>query len=447
MNKKISFKLNKLYAVMVLLVAQNAFAAANFNIVPDGALPTSVNAGETVSAYFIVKNNTSSTRASYHIEGLPSTVTQNTTSPNCPALINLEGNASCRLQLDITGAVNNAKVAICYNNSCTTGNTPLNVTVNSTPPAPTARYIYMTTTDSTSTASVLVCPLGDDGSFALGACQNADVSGDLDSVFPEGIVINKAGTTAYLTSDGQHEKAYQCTINPSTKLFDSCTYTGNITGDYYYTQYGMLGLSTSDNEVFIANYADADELSLTRCPIVNNVIDSNCVSSAKLSNSSSSYGLGVAVNSTTVYASTYSDSNVAICPIADWGTACTIISGVRVEGTDTDLSNPSAVALNPDSSILYIGTESAPYVYGCNPTAISGGTLFSNCFVATQFSSGGVWSMIVNAKNTDAYYTGNFTGTLYHCKIHPDGTIPIGECETITGFANSSNPLGMALLY
>ena len=392
-------------------------------------------------------------RNGYTLQGFPATVTQNTTSPNCANPINLEPHASCNLQLDITGAVS-SNFAICKLNSCTTATTPLNVSLNSTPSAPTARYIYITTTNNTATASVVVCPLDDNGSFGItGDCQNADINGELDGTDPMGIVINSAGTTAYLSSSGSATNAFQCTINPTNKRFDSCTPTPITTGDYYYTLYGMLGLSTNESEVFIANYADADGLSLTRCPIVNNSIVNNCVSSAKLSNSSSSYGLGVAVNSTTVYASTYAESNVASCPIADWGTACTLISAVRVGGTDTTLASPSAVALNPDSSILYIGTQIAPYVYGCDPTAVSGGTLFSNCFVATQFAgSNGVWSMIINAKNTDAYYagvyyTGDFDGNLYHCKIAQNGTIPIGDCETITGFANSSSPVGMALLY
>ena len=49
MNQQKPFKLNKLYAVMILLSAQNAFAA-NFNIAPYGTLPTTVTTGQTVSA-------------------------------------------------------------------------------------------------------------------------------------------------------------------------------------------------------------------------------------------------------------------------------------------------------------------------------------------------------------------------------------------------------------
>jgi hypothetical protein len=50
MNKKKSFKLNKIYIVLALLSAQNAFAA-NFSITPYGTLPTTVQTGQSVSGY------------------------------------------------------------------------------------------------------------------------------------------------------------------------------------------------------------------------------------------------------------------------------------------------------------------------------------------------------------------------------------------------------------
>src|ERR1700730_13163770 len=100
MNKQYSFKLNKLYAVIVLLSAQNAFAA-NFNIAPYGTLPTTLASGQTVPAYFTVTNMTNTARNGYVVEGLPSTVTQNTTAPNCGNPINLGPYpANCQLELD-----------------------------------------------------------------------------------------------------------------------------------------------------------------------------------------------------------------------------------------------------------------------------------------------------------------------------------------------------------
>jgi len=103
MNKK--KLLNKFYALIVLLAAQNAFAGANFNIAPYGALPTTVSTGQTVIAYYMVTNMTNTARNGYTVQGFPASVTQNTTPPNCGNPMNLEAHASCLLQLDITGAV------------------------------------------------------------------------------------------------------------------------------------------------------------------------------------------------------------------------------------------------------------------------------------------------------------------------------------------------------
>ena len=436
MNTQCFFNLNKLYAVVVLLSSHNAFAAANFNIEPYGSLPTSVTAGQTVTANFTVTNITNTARNGYTLQGFPATVTQNTTSPNCGNPINLEPHASCNLQLDITGEIS-SNFAICKLNSCTTATTPLNVALNSTPPAPTARYIYITTDANT----VLVCALNNQASFNPLDCEDATPP-SYSFRRLQGIVINTTGTTAYLTGNGQDP--YQCSINAVTKHFDSCTQTSINTGDYFYPTTGMLGLSTGGDEVFISNWADGSSfggLSITRCPIVNQTIEDNCVSSAGLT--ADADGLGVAVNSTHVYASNYSYPYVSACTLANWGSPCTILSGVNVGGTDIAFSNPSAVALNSNSSILYIGSSDTPsVVYGCSPTNISGSN-FGSCFIATEFTSG-IWSMVINAKNSDAYYTDKDNNRLYHCKVAQNGTIPFSDCESLAFIVS---PIDTALLY
>lgn len=130
MNQQKCFKLNKFYTAVLMLSAQNVLAAANFNIVPYGTLPTTVNPGQSVSAYYTLTNMTNAQRSGYFITGLPSTVTQNTSSPNCTNPINLGPHANCLLQFDISGAVSSS-FAICKGNSCTTSSTPLNVSESS----------------------------------------------------------------------------------------------------------------------------------------------------------------------------------------------------------------------------------------------------------------------------------------------------------------------------
>ena len=123
-----SFKFRVLSAITMLLCAHNGFASSNFIIVPFGTLPTTVSQGSTVSANYTVINATNTTLNGYMVQGLPATVTQNTTSPNCSSPINLGPKESCQLQLDITGAVSSS-FAICKGNSCTTTAVPLQVSL------------------------------------------------------------------------------------------------------------------------------------------------------------------------------------------------------------------------------------------------------------------------------------------------------------------------------
>ncbi len=120
---------------VIVLFSTHVVSAANFNIVPSGTLPTSVVQGRTVSANFTLTNMTNSARHGYSIAGLPATVSQNTSSPNCTNPIDLAAKASCNLQLDISGAVSSG-FAICNGINCTQAETTLQVTVSSAPSAP-----------------------------------------------------------------------------------------------------------------------------------------------------------------------------------------------------------------------------------------------------------------------------------------------------------------------
>ncbi|MFJ1268660.1 sialidase family protein [Legionella lytica] len=119
-------------------ISNTAIASATFNIVPKPgtSLPTTVVQGSSVSAYYLITNNTSATRAGYSIKGLPAAVVaQNTGNGYCPAVISLAPKGSCVLQLDITGAVA-SNFALCRGVACTSSAIPLNVSVIPAPPPP-----------------------------------------------------------------------------------------------------------------------------------------------------------------------------------------------------------------------------------------------------------------------------------------------------------------------
>jgi len=123
-------QLSTLFLSMMSVSSVNvAYAAKNFSIVPTSGyvFPTKIYQGTTVRAYYTITNLTNSTQQGYRIQGLPLTVTQDTSSTaNCPAVITLVAGGSCTLQLNITGeAISN--FALCNGANCTAACTPLNV--------------------------------------------------------------------------------------------------------------------------------------------------------------------------------------------------------------------------------------------------------------------------------------------------------------------------------
>lgn len=135
MKKKNILLSRLLLMILSMLAAKQSLASANFTISPAPGfhLPTQVQKGSVVSAYYTVTNQTNSTRIGYSVQGAPATVTQNTSNPSyCQSPISLAAHASCILQLDISGmAISN--FALCKGSSCTTAAVPLNVSFNNNP--------------------------------------------------------------------------------------------------------------------------------------------------------------------------------------------------------------------------------------------------------------------------------------------------------------------------
>lgn len=134
-------------AVALLCLSSATSHAAVFNIVPEIPLPTSLPQGSAVTAYYSVTNTTGGFHSGNYVKYLPSNVTQVTvdgTVPNlCGTVFSLAANASCILELYITGAVdaNNLNprehLFVCLGGCsvcCAGTNFPLNVTVSSPSP-------------------------------------------------------------------------------------------------------------------------------------------------------------------------------------------------------------------------------------------------------------------------------------------------------------------------
>ncbi|MFI4918195.1 MAG: hypothetical protein ACHP65_01415 [Legionellales bacterium] len=122
--------------ILTAATAATAAAATTFTITPAAnyPFPSTISTGQTVSAYYLITNNTSSTRSGYFIQGLPAVVTQNTSNSTfCTNPITLAGHQACILQLDITSPVQSSFI-ICNGSSCAIAAVPLNV--KKVPPSP-----------------------------------------------------------------------------------------------------------------------------------------------------------------------------------------------------------------------------------------------------------------------------------------------------------------------
>ena len=425
----------KLYALVILLAAQNVFAAANFSITPTGVMPTTVIQGQSVSAYYTLTNMTSTLRNGYFIQGLPGTVIQNTTPPNCANPISLAPHASCQLKLDVTGAVS-ANIALCKGSSCTTATTPLNVTVSTVTGPTMAKYLYVV--NAYNSLPVSICTL-DGSSGAIGSCQDAGGESVFAGIPIQGIVVNNLGTIAYLSNGNGSAStpyAYQCQIDPVSHTFSSCTST-TITTPTGYTPYeGMLGINSTSTMVYLTD----ETARILACPIVANTISGTCTDTGAAPISSNVAGIVLNKAGTTAYIGNYNGpTGVEVCA-ANGGafSNCVNKTGGSVNGTPFSFQSVGGVALNYTEDTVYIADFNGSSVYGCSTTP-SNATTFANCFIAN--SANPAFNVVINATHTAAYLS-NFGTDVYTCPILADGTFPTCTTTTFVG-----DTVGMALLY
>lgn len=417
MDRKYSRKLNKLCLVSLLFSTKLALAA-NFLITPYGTLPTTVIQGQSVSANYTVTNLTHTSRYGYFIAGLPATVTQNGTAPNCSNPINLAANASCNLRLDITGAVS-SNFAICKGNSCTTATTPLHVSVSSNPtPTPrAAKFAYVTNNGASGSLgdpTVSVCAI-DQATGLITSCQGAGGDNVIAGIFANGITLNNAGTQAFLNSqDNSNANVYQCSINSADGTFTACTPTLITSPTGYYANYGFLTLNPSNT---LAYLIDGQNSRVLACPIISGTVGGVCPDTGANNIDDSAVGIVLNKAGTTAYIGNY-DGFVTVCSV----NGATFSNCVQHTGGGAiNFSHPSGVALNNAETMLYIADYSTNEVYRCSPD-------FSSCAIAASIPV--AYGIALNETNTLAYVT-NFTDT-YMCHIEANGDLSV--CTPQSGF-------------
>lgn len=432
MNKQKFITLNRLYALVILFFAQN-LCAANFNITPLGTLPTSVTTGQTVVANYTLTNLTHTARNGYVLQGLPATVTQNTTNPYCSNPINLGPNASCQLQLNITGAVS-SNFAICKEYSCTTAATPLNVFQSGGPGAPSYAYI---TDNQQNIPYVSLCTLNTT-TGSIVSCQNA--GGDsvlVNAIGLGGIVLNNSGTIAYMSSSGMTNNVFQCTINQITKEFSACSSTTINSQGGYAPMNGGLTLNNAGTIAFLVNDLAFE---IIACPIVSGTITDNCVNTnATFSSGLAPTKINLNQEESVAYIGSASGGlPVGITKCSVSGTSFSSCANITGDGIFS-FNEPSGVALNNTGSSIYVTDNAANVIYICS-TAMNGAN-FTSCIIANNTITR-PWTITLNANNTVAYINDKIN-TTYTCAISDvDGTL--SNCLTST---YAPDPSSTALLY
>jgi hypothetical protein len=431
--QKIHFStLKRLCVVIVLFATQNAFASANFNIVPSGTLPTTVTAGQTVIANYLVTNLTNTARNGYVVQGLPATVTQNTTAPNCGNPINLGPNpANCQMQLDITGAVS-SKVTICKGSSCTTSSTPLNVSASSAP-----NFSYV----SDQSSNLWQCPINNaTGGISGDACTSLT-----NATFPhfnttvEATFFTFSGVTyAYVADDSSN--LWQCRMNTTGGFSSGCTALTNSTSPGFSSTQATTFATFSG--VTYAYVGDSSS-NLWQCPM--NVTGGISGGACTLLTNATSPGFSFTNGTTfaTFSGITYAyvgdgTTNLWQCPMNATGgfsSGCTALTN----STSPGFSSINEAIFVPFSGVTYAYVADATTkLWQCPMNAtggISGGctALTNSTSPGFSFTTGTIFSTFSGVTYA---YVADFSSNLWQCPMNVTGGIS-GGCTALT---NSTSP-------
>ena len=430
MKKQNSFKLNQLYAVMLLFCIQNAFAA-NFNIASYGTLPTTVTLGQSVSAYFTVTNMTHTTRNGYVLQGLPSTVTQNTTSPNCTNPINLGPNASCQLQLDITGAVS-SKFALCKGNACTTSSTPLNVSVAA------SNFAYV----ADGSSNLWQCPINKaTGVFSSGCTALTNTPTAFNTTYGTTFATFSGVTYAYVADAST--KLWQCPMNATGGI--SGGECAPLTNTPAFSQTQATTFATFSGTTYA--YVGDSSHTLWQCPMsATGGISGDCTA---LTNTPSAFSYTNYTTFATFSGVTYAymadgSQNLWQCPINNatglFSSGCTALTN-----TPSAFQSINDITFATFSGVTYAYvSDGSTNLWQC-PMSASGG-ISSGCtaLTPTTFYLTATTTFITLSGVTYAYVTDD-TSNVWQCPMNATGGISDSSCTLLTNdtFPGFSATLGL----
>lgn len=361
--------MKKFFCFCFLFFAIQTVYALPFSIVPQGALPTTVNTGETTTAVYNVKNTTGKIANVSFVKYLPPNVTQVTNEGGfCGRTFNLQpfGSTgdSCLLKLTISGAVNkndpnpHHHLFVCRSDktSCAGTNFPLNVTVVTPPPIlfPIAYIAAQYFND------IVFCNLNQDGTF-----DNCATKRDTSFSFPLDVIASNI----MLYVANSNNSISQC-AKTAFGIFNTCSSFADPSFNLSLTG---LRLNKNNSLLYVTNYGTN---TLSICGIALNGTLTTCSQSAAIFNGPMGR---IAFNSagTMAYVANNANNTISICQL-------------NVDGTINSCSSFSDPLIQEPSSLETDATGSFLFITGYNS-----GT--STVFTCTINTNGSLSNCVTNA--------------------------------------------------
>jgi len=487
--------------VLSLLVECQAYP---FSIVPNGTLPTTVPPGGTVTASYVVTNNTASQRNNNFVQYLPLNVS--ITSGGCADSFDLvphgQAGDSCILNLLISGPVKGSDpdpthhLFVCFPGGIVCAGTffPLNiVTLRSIAVTPTtatvvagllqqfkATGIYndgstqnltaSATWNSSNTAAATINNAG----LATGIAQGSSlISASLDSIVSNSAILTVAAPvlvsiavaptspniivngTQQFTATGTYSDSSTKDITSSATWSSSSASVATINSSGLAT--GVSLGSTNISASLSSITSNSAALLVTQFAyVVNN--SANSVSYCVL-NSNGSFGIchtttgtgntlnspvGIAINTSKNMAYVVNNGNntVSYCSISSDGSFGTCIA--LSAGGALSFNSPQGINLDPAMAFAYI-TNSGVTGVGANTVyscSISSvdGSL-SSCNDTTGTGFNSPYGIVIDSTNTFAYITNLGANNVISCPIAANGLFTAASCADTTGTGFSSPAL------
>jgi DNA-binding beta-propeller fold protein YncE len=323
--------------------------------------------------------------------------------------------------LTITGATTPIVVRLCLDGYGNTYNCE-NVTVQ----LPSSAYVYVTNYAS---GTVSLCSVDSATGMLSNNCTIAA------SVFsaPRRIVLNSAGTLAYVVNENVNAGISLCQVNPTTKLLTSCTQTPQPAQPATFTNASDIALNPSGTQAYVTDVT-AGTISLCSVNASTGAL-SSCLPTILSVNAITGIVLNPA--GTIAYYSQAGNVNAISYSAVEPSTGLlgAVQLGVSVNGA------PEAVTLNPTGTYAYISNDTSGNISVCsvNPST----SALSNCQNTSNVFSGR-GGVAFNATGTRAYVPNFNTNLVYQCNVN-SSTGLLSDCVD-SGGATFSQPSGLAFI-